>query len=289
MTESNDRLQLPKLKPILNSDTKNTPTPTTLQAEDTPSQSPATEPATQPPATDSPVDISDEAMSSGSPADSLALNRLEEIASVIDAKKVQIVQNFFEIGHLLIEAKGHTDKGYGKWLPWLKQVGIHPRAAQMYMKIAQEFPNANSISHLGVAKAHALLALPEEERESFLSEEHLVRGIPKKVSEMSVNALKDAIKYRKVPTPDVPQEKESESAAEDKTEAKVDEGNAACPEDGATFDAQLESAQKALDYVYNYLFDHHDGLNLQKECVDALHSIHCTVNDCIKLIGPTKP
>lgn len=281
MTKSNNQSRL--FKPICKPDTENTPTSTTLQAEGTPAPSPATEP---------PAAVSDDAVLSSNPVDPIvasALNILDEIASKIESQKAQIAESFIEIGRLLIEAKSHTDKGYGKWLPWLKKVGIHPRTAQVYMKVAQEFPNANSISHLGVAKAHALLALPEGERESFLNEKHLVRGVPKEVSEMSVNALKDAIKYRKVPASDVPQENESESAVEDKTEAKVDAGNAACLEGGAMFDAQLESAQKALDYVYNYLFDHHDGLNLQKECVDALRSIQGAVNDCIKLIEPTKP
>ncbi len=266
-----DSLPPTTFKPICNPTTEHPPEETppivTRQAQTIPAPSSATE---------QPVDERGEIITPVDTVETFALDRLDEIASAIVSKKEQIAQNFVEIGYLLNEAKNQTDKGYGKWLPWLKQIGIHPRTAQIYMEIARAFPNTNSISRLGVAKAHALLALPEEERESFLNELHSVGDSSKNVSEMSVNAIKKAIKCR---------QKDNNETDAAKNE---EEEEAMLPESTVKLDDQIKSAQKALASVHDYLFDQKNGPSLQEESIKALHSIRDAVNDCITLVESGK-
>jgi hypothetical protein len=63
-----------------------------------------------------------------------------------------------EAGKKLIEAKELL--GHGKWLPWLKDVGINPRTAQRYMQLAQ-IPDAKyvTVSHLTLTEALCEAAL----------------------------------------------------------------------------------------------------------------------------------
>jgi len=211
-------------------------------------------------------------------------DRLTEIATEIIYKKERIIQNFVEIGRLLNEAKDYTEKEHEKWLPWLKAVGIHPRTAQIYMEVARAFPNANTISHLGVAKAHALLALPEDEREPFLQETHQVRGISKNVSEMSVRAVKEAIKYRKTPTSDTPQE--------DAFETEVEENNETFPEgndkSNDSITDEIESARAALECVLRYLSEEENDRSLLGRYSEAFHTVRTLVDKCISFVEGEK-
>lgn len=114
---------------------------------------------------------------------------IKEIADDILSRKGAIVQSFLEIGNLLIELTKH-----GGWLKWLDdEVDISYRMAERYMQLAQSYSNSASVTNLGMTKALALLALPDPDREIFMEESHEVNGKQKKVSEMSVRELKQAI------------------------------------------------------------------------------------------------
>ena len=99
------------------------------------------------------------------------------------------------IGQRLLEAKAMLPRG--EWLPWLtEQVEFSERQAQRFMKLAQEWANPTALSDLGATKALALLALPPEERQKFLSENHIVDGEEKSVIDMTSRELEKAVKER---------------------------------------------------------------------------------------------
>ena len=79
-------------------------------------------------------------------------DRLKAITTEILQHKNQVVCSFIRIGQLLNEAKGCLKKD-GKWLKWLEtKVDISVRMAQRYIQLYEAFPDATSISHLGVTK-----------------------------------------------------------------------------------------------------------------------------------------
>lgn len=85
----------------------------------------------------------------------------------------------------------------GEWLPWLtERVEFSERQAQRFMKLAQEWSNPTALSDLGATKALALLALPPEERQKFLSGNHIVDGEEKSVIDMTSRELEKAVKER---------------------------------------------------------------------------------------------
>ena len=99
------------------------------------------------------------------------------------------------IGQRLLEAKAMLPRG--EWLPWLtERVEFSERQAQRFMKLAQEWSNPTALSDLGATKALALLALPPEERQKFLSENHIVDGEEKSVIDMTSRELEKAVKER---------------------------------------------------------------------------------------------
>lgn len=100
-----------------------------------------------------------------------------------------------EIGKRLIEAKAQLS--HGEWLPWLREkVDFSERSASNFMRIAREYQNSQTIADLGAAKALALLALPDSEREQFAAEKHVVNGEEKTVADMTGEELKKAIRER---------------------------------------------------------------------------------------------
>lgn len=97
----------------------------------------------------------------------------------------------------LIEAKQQLK--HGEWQDWLAEnFGLSDRQARRLMKLAQNYGDSKRtpVSVLGQRKALALLALPESEREEFLSETHQVNGEEKTVIDMTSRELEKAIKER---------------------------------------------------------------------------------------------
>lgn len=112
---------------------------------------------------------------------------LETITAEILIYKNQAGAAILELGRRLLEAKQQLE--HGAWTAWLRdRVDFSERTAQNFMRLAQEYPNPQTLADLGPSKALALLAVPAEERGAFANEvdaEHC-----------SVRQLQEAIKAR---------------------------------------------------------------------------------------------
>ena len=140
---------------------------------------------------------------------------VEQIAVEINFYKAQTVQNIIEIGKRLIEAKERLP--HGEWADWLRDaVDFSERSARNFMRLATEYGNRQPVADLGYTKMLALLQVPEEDREAFLAESHLVNGVPKTVGEMSKRELNQAIRER---------DQARKEAAEQKARAKREYDN----------------------------------------------------------------
>ena len=137
-------------------------------------------------------DISRFAQAAQAPASE---RNIEAITSEILQLKNDAGNAILGIGQRLLEAKAILP--HGEWRPWLtEQVEFSERQAQRFMKLAQEWANPTALSDLGATKALALLALPPEERQKFLSENHIVDGEEKSVIDMTSRELEKAVKER---------------------------------------------------------------------------------------------
>lgn len=113
---------------------------------------------------------------------------------ILEAKRVG-GEAIITIGQRLIEAKAMLE--HGEWLPWLNEkVEFSERTARNFMRLAKDWTNRQALADLGATKALQLLALPESEREEFLSETHQVNGEEKPVIDMTSRELEKAIKER---------------------------------------------------------------------------------------------
>lgn len=113
---------------------------------------------------------------------------------ILEAKRVG-GEAIITIGQRLIEAKNMLD--YGVWVDWLEEkVEFSRSTANRFMRLAEQWSDASALTQLGATKALALLALPESEREEFLSETHQVNGEEKTVIDMTSRELERAIKER---------------------------------------------------------------------------------------------
>lgn len=115
-------------------------------------------------------------------------------AEILDAKRAG-GEAILTIGRGLIEAKALLS--HGEWLPWLtEKVEFSESTAQRFMRLARDWSNPSALTDLGATKALQLLALPESEREAFLSETHEVNGDEKTVIDMTSRELEAVIKER---------------------------------------------------------------------------------------------
>lgn len=120
---------------------------------------------------------------------------IETITTEILEAKRDGGEAILRIGRGLIEAKSMLS--HGEWLPWLEErVEFSERAAQNFMRLAREYSNPQTLADLGASKALALLALPAEEREEFISAAHMVDGEEKTTAELSARQLAQAIREK---------------------------------------------------------------------------------------------
>ena len=160
---------------------------------------------------------------------------IEVIENEIIFFKAQASASMLEIGRRLIEAKEQLP--HGQWQKWLaEKVAFSERSAQRFMRIADGYSNADSLSGLGATKALQLLAFEEVEREEFLAEKHEVNGEVKTVQEMTSAELDEAIRARK--------EAEAELAKvkQEKLDAEVRADNFAKDAEMAKANADLAKA-----------------------------------------------
>ena len=153
---------------------------------------------------------------------------------ILDAKR-RGGEAILTIGRCLSEAKQALP--HGEWLPWLtEQVEFSPRTAQNFMRLAREWSNTQALADLGAAKALTLLALPTEEREAFISENHVVDGEEKTVIDMTSRELERAIRERK---------EAQEAAAKAQAEASAaEQARAKMEEDMKLLNVRLSGAQE---------------------------------------------
>ncbi len=125
-----------------------------------------------------------------------------------------------ELGRRLVEAKELLP--YGEWGTWLeKSVDFSQVTATRYMKLFEEYAapqgsifgaetEFSTLKNLSVSKALALLAVPEEERETFVVENHV-----DELSTRETDALIEDYKAR------LAAYEAAKAAAEDKLEAAI--------------------------------------------------------------------
>ena len=128
---------------------------------------------------------------------------LNKLAGEIKKCNASIASEEYKIGQCLIRAK-EIAGSHGMWGNFLKQVSINERKAQRLMQLVREYPNTTAVTHLGVTKSLALLAIPEAERSAFIAKPHNVQNskgevIQKSVADMSVRDLNEVLGNRKNP------------------------------------------------------------------------------------------
>ena len=98
---------------------------------------------------------------------------LETIENEINFYKQQTAIGILEIGKRLIEAKEQL-KEEDNFRQWCKRMDFSKTTAYRFIKVATEFKEG--VPTLGQSKIFALLDLPIESREDFLSQQHEVNG-----------------------------------------------------------------------------------------------------------------
>ena len=143
----------------------------------------------------------------------VAERNIEIITTEILQLKQDAGNAILGIGQRLIEAKSMLP--HGKWIPWLtEQVEFSERTAQSFMRLAREWSNPQALADLGATKALALLALPPDERERFIEENHVVDGEAKTAAEMTTRELEKAVKERDEALREAEEAREAAEAAD---------------------------------------------------------------------------
>lgn len=126
----------------------------------------------------------------------LSTMEINTLTAEILILKQQTAQSIIEIGKRLMLVKENLPHGeFGKYLK--EKVDFTDRTAQNFIRVATEFSNTKAIADLSITKVYALLDLPTEEREGFLSTSHEINGQTKTVDEMTTRQLQQAIKEKK--------------------------------------------------------------------------------------------
>ena len=184
---------------------------------------------------------------------------IEVIEGEILFFKAQASAGMLEIGRRLIEAKAQLP--HGEWQKWLSEkVAFSERSAQRFMRIAEAYKDADTVSGLGTRKALALLAFEDSEREEFMAEKHEVGGEEKTVQEMTSAELEEAIKRRK------DAEQEANRLRQEKIDLEAENKNLAKEAEKARADANLaQTAGKKIKEDMNLL---KSSLKEQKELAE---------------------
>lgn len=181
-------------------------------------------------------DISKYAQTLGAAAVPATERDIETITSEILQLKQDAGSAILGIGQRLIEAKAMLS--HGEWLPWLtERVEFSERTATRFMRLAREWTNQTALTDLGATKALTLLALPPEERETFMMENHIVDGEEKTVIDMTSRELEKAIRER---------DEARKAAAEAQAEAQTaEESRARMETDMAALKSIHQAAREA--------------------------------------------
>ena len=188
---------------------------------------------------------------------------LDELAVFILSHKEAVGKHSLEIGKALVKTKElHTT--HGEWLKWLSNnVKMSGRMAQYYMRLAKNYSNPKTVADLGMSKALALIAVPEEKREEFINETHEVDGVEKLTVEMTVRELRLVIQK------EVKRDSFDETSVEDQellNEAKL--------------------AQIQIDKLFSSLEQYFGTSAVKEEISDRVYRISQKINECVNLTTP---
>lgn len=92
----------------------------------------------------------------------IQINQIKDHHEKAQAAANEALSHALEAGKLLVDVKAEAT--HGDWLPMLDSIGINPRTAQRYMKLAknEHLLKSDSVSHLSVTKALEFLAEPKQ-------------------------------------------------------------------------------------------------------------------------------
>ena len=93
---------------------------------------------------------------------------MEEITASARVNMQDMIHRAIGLGQDCLDAKELL--GHGKFLPWLKQLGLSSSTAANYMRVAREVTPGSRLESLSYSKVLALLAAPAEEREQLAEE-----------------------------------------------------------------------------------------------------------------------
>lgn len=117
------------------------------------------------------------------------LRTIEQITADIRAHAKLAALSILSIGQDLTDAKAQLR--HGEWLPWLKEVGIAPKTAENYMRLAREVIPGSTLSALPYSKALALLDVPSEQREQFIAENDVTERSAASIKKLIAEAKKE--------------------------------------------------------------------------------------------------
>lgn len=198
-----------------------------------------------------------------------------EIRQITDQTRKMVLNNSIEIGKRLCEAKEMVP--HGEWGSWLeKEVNFKQSTANNLMRIYTEYGDiqgelwgasakSQTFGNLSYSQAVALLAVPAEEREEFVKENH--------VEDMSTRELQEAIK-----------ERDEAIKARDEARKELDE---AVKSRETEIDKVLEQAvkkekklQKELDFANKKLkMEQEDHEKMQKAAEDAANETQAKIEE----------
>jgi len=179
------------------------------------------------------------------PAKQPQVRNIEVITTEILAAKRTGGEAILTIGKGLIEAKAQLP--HGEWLPWLKtRVGFPEKAAQRFMLLARKYSDPTALSDLGATKALMLLALPDDERDEFISGPHLVDGEEKTVIDMTSRELEQAIRERDEAR-QAAESAQADARSAEESRAKMEADMVLLREQCRTAQESVVSAQKELE------------------------------------------
>lgn len=181
-----------------------------------------------------------------------------EIRMYVDAGRRAGAIIGLEIGRRLVEAKAMLN--HGEWLPWLeKETGFSNSSAARYMRFFNQCsaeqlglfgPETNlpALANLSITSAFNLLALPDEERESFI-EEHNIENLSTREVERLVKERTEELRAQKeaaeaVSRGEIEARKEAEYARKEAEEARI-----AAENDLSEAEEQLRKIKAELDEI----------------------------------------
>lgn len=176
----------------------------------------------------------------------------EVLAAEIRALTASMLANIIEIGRRMCQAKEILPHGqFGEWVK--TKTGYSQSTANNFMKLFQEYGapqeslfgaevNSQTFGNLPYSKALALLAVPAEEREDFVRDNH--------VEDMSTRELKQAIKERDELRRQLNEERAAAEGASLKI-SELEEKLDASGKEAARQKTEAEKAKEKLEALMN--------------------------------------